>query len=234
MKNVSAHSEAHMVQRVGWLRAAVLGANDGLCSVSSLVVGVAASSADRQHVLLAAVAALVAGAMSMAAGEFVSVSSQADLETADLAREQAEIDKNPVAERNELARIYMGRGVDKDTATAVADQMMAHDAIGAHARDELGISEHVSARPLQAALASALTFTLGAGAPTIATALAPAGTILPVVGTVTVLCLMLLGGLGAHAGGASVGRGIVRVTFWGVLAMLVTAGVGRLFGVATA
>src|SRR6476469_5680488 len=149
MKNVSAHSEAHMVQRVGWLRAAVLGANDGLCSVSSLIVGVAASDADHGHVIVAAVAALVAGAMAMAAGEYVSVSSQADLETADLAREQAEIDKNPTAERNELARIYVGRGVDKETAWRVADQMMAHDAIGAHARDELGISEHVTARPLQ-------------------------------------------------------------------------------------
>jgi len=234
MNKMSAHSEPHMVQRAGWLRAAVLGANDGLCSVSSLIVGVAASDAEHGHVIIAAVAALVAGAMSMAAGEYVSVSSQADLEEADLARELAEIEKNPTAERNELARIYMERGVDKATATAVADQMMAHDAIGAHARDELGITEHAQARPLQAALASALTFTLGAGAPTIATALAPAGAILPVVGVVTFLALMLLGGLGAHAGGASVPRGIVRVTFWGVLAMLITAGVGRLFGVAAA
>ncbi|URD61804.1 VIT family protein [Sphingomonas sp. KRR8] len=234
MKGVSAHSELHMVQRAGWLRAAVLGANDGLCSVSSLIVGVAAADASRGPVLVAAVAALVAGAMSMAAGEYVSVSSQADLETADLAREQAEIDKNPAAERNELARIYMGRGVDKDTAMAVAEQMMEHDAIGAHARDELGITEHMTARPLQAALASALTFTIGGGAPTLAAALSPDGMILPVVGVATVLCLILLGALGARGGGAPVWRGIVRVTFWGVLAMLVTAGVGRLFGVVTA
>jgi VIT1/CCC1 family predicted Fe2+/Mn2+ transporter len=220
------------MERIGWLRAAVLGANDGIVSTGSLIVGVAASAAGRNEVLVAGVAALVAGAMSMAAGEYVSVSSQADTEKADLDRERTELATIPEAEKLELAKIYEERGVEKALALEVAGQMMAHDALGAHARDELGISEITSARPLQAAITSALTFTAGAGAPLLAVLLVPVGMLIPAVVIVSLLCLVILGAVGAKLGGAPVGRSVLRVGFWGAMAMLVTAGVGRLFGTA--
>ncbi|GLR47485.1 VIT1/CCC1 transporter family protein [Sphingomonas astaxanthinifaciens] len=220
------------MERIGWLRAAVLGANDGIVSTGSLIVGVAASAAGRNEVLIAGVAALVAGAMSMAAGEYVSVSSQADTEKADLDRERTELATIPEAEKLELAKIYEERGVEKALALEVAGQMMAHDALGAHARDELGISEITSARPLQAAITSALTFTAGAGAPLLAVLLVPVGMLIPAVVIVSLLCLVILGAVGAKLGGAPVGRSVLRVGFWGAMAMLVTAGVGRLFGTA--
>lgn len=220
------------MERIGWLRAAVLGANDGIVSTGSLIVGVAASAAGRNDVLIAGIAALVAGAMSMAAGEYVSVSSQSDTEQADLARERAELATIPEAETLELARIYEGRGVDKPLALEVARQMMAHDALGAHARDELGISEITTARPLQAAMTSALTFTAGAAAPLLVVPFAPAAMLIPAVVAVSLLCLVILGAVGARLGGAPLGRSVLRVFFWGSMAMLVTAGVGRLFGTA--
>ncbi|WP_395622582.1 VIT family protein [Sphingomonas daechungensis] len=226
------HSERHASSRIGWLRAAVLGANDGIVSTASLVVGVAAAEASRSSVLIAGVASLFAGAMSMAAGEYVSVSSQADTEKADLEREKAELEQVPELEREELVRIYEGRGVDRQTAEAVADQMMAHDALGAHARDELGLSETMAARPLQAAFASALTFTAGAAAPLIVVILAPMHLLVPAVAAVSLVCLAGLGALGAKAGGAPLAPSIMRVGFWGAAAMAVTAGVGRLFGAA--
>lgn len=212
------------------MRAAVLGANDGIVSTSSLIVGVAASEASRTSVLIAGAAALVAGAMSMAAGEYVSVSSQSDTEKADLAREKRELATQPDAEHQELARIYEDRGVEPEIAQSVALQMMATDALEAHARDELGISEASTARPLQAAFTSAVTFTTGAAAPLIAVALAPASLLVPTVVVVSLTCLLLLGGLGARAGRAPLVPSLLRVTFWGALAMAVTAGVGRLFG----
>ena len=230
MSRLHAHAERHASSRIGWLRAAVLGANDGIVSTASLIVGVAASEAARSAVLIAGVAGLFAGAMSMAAGEYVSVSSQADTEKADLAREKLELARQPELEREELTRIYEARGVERETARAVTDQMMAHDALAAHARDELGLSETMSARPLQAAFASALTFTAGATAPLLAVPIAPSSMLVPAVAGVSIVCLALLGALGARAGGAPLGPSVLRVTFWGALAMAVTAGVGRLFG----
>jgi VIT1/CCC1 family predicted Fe2+/Mn2+ transporter len=232
MSRLRVHPERHAVARIGWLRAAVLGANDGIVSTGSLIVGIAASGADKSGVLLAGVAALAAGAMSMAAGEYVSVSSQSDTEKADLARETRELAEQPEFERDELAAIYMQRGLDRDLALEVADQLMVGDALAAHARDELGISEISTARPLQAALASAVMFSVGAAAPLLAVPLAPAGSLVPLVALVSLACLAALGGLGAIAGGAPLARSVLRVTFWGVFAMALTAGVGRLFGMA--
>jgi VIT1/CCC1 family predicted Fe2+/Mn2+ transporter len=224
------HGELHRSERIGWLRAAVLGANDGLISTSSLVVGVAAAQPSRAAVLLAAVAGLVAGALSMAAGEYVSVSSQADTEQADLARERGELATAPEAERAELAGIYQARGLKRDLAIQVADQLMAHDALGAHARDELGIHAATRARPVQAAVASAASFAVGAAPPAVLAALLPAGVLTPGVVGVTLALLLLLGGVAARLGGASVTRGALRVAFWGAVAMGCTAAVGRLFG----
>ncbi len=226
----TAHPERHSISRIGWLRAAVLGANDGIVSTGSLIVGVAAANVARSEVLISGVAALVAGAMSMAAGEYVSVSSQSDTERADLAKESAELARQPELEQDELTKIYTERGLDAQTARTAAEQMMAQDALAAHARDELGISEATTARPMQAAMASALTFTAGATAPLVAVALAPAALLIPVVAVVSLLCLAVLGVLGARGGGAPVGRSLLRVTFWGALAMVLTAGVGRVFG----
>jgi VIT1/CCC1 family predicted Fe2+/Mn2+ transporter len=225
------HSEIHMVHRIGWLRAAVLGANDGLVSTSSLVVGVAAAGSGRSEVLIAGLAGLVAGAMSMAAGEYVSVSSQTDAEKADLARETRELAETPEAELNELTQIYIDRGLERELAARVAVQLTAHDAIGAHARDELGISETVTSHPIQAAVVSALTFAAGAVVPLIVALLAPPGKISIIVAATALLALAMLGGLGASAGGAGIARGAVRVTFWGALAMAATAAVGMVFGV---
>ena len=226
------HSETHRTHRTGWLRAAVLGANDGIVSTASLVLGVATAGATPQGVLIAGVAGLVAGAMSMAAGEYVSVSSQADTERADLARERAELAENPVQEHAELSAIYVGRGLDAALAAEVATQLMAHDALGAHGRDELGISEVLAARPVQAALASAATFALGAALPLLVIALVPRAAILWAIPGSALLSLTLLGALAARAGGAPVAASVARVTFWGALAMGLTAGVGALFGVA--
>lgn len=234
MSRLHIHPESHSGARIGWLRAAVLGANDGIVSTASLIVGVAASDASRSSVLIAGMAALFAGAMSMAAGEYVSVSSQSDTERADLARETKELEQQPEFEREELVRIYEGRGVDRTTAEAVADQMSAHDALGTHARDELGFSETTAARPLQAAMTSALTFTVGAAAPLAVVPLASKDALVPAVAAVSLFCLAVLGALGARMGGARLGPSVLRVTFWGVLAMAVTAGVGRLFGTAVA
>lgn len=225
------HSEIHMVHRIGWLRAAVLGANDGILSTSSLVVGVAAARTGRTEVLVAALAGLVAGAMSMAAGEYVSVSSQTDAENADLAKERKELAEMPEAELEELTRIYQERGLTRDLAQQVAAQLTAQDALGAHARDELGISETVTSHPVQAAVVSALTFAAGAVVPLIVALLAPPGQTVVFVVVATLLALALLGGLGASAGGAGILRGAMRVTLWGVLAMGATAVVGALFGV---
>lgn len=224
------HLERHLIARIGWLRAAVLGANDGLLSTSSLIVGVAASGAPKTAVLVSGVAGLVAGAMSMAAGEYVSVSSQSDTEKADLAREAAELAAAPEAERDELAAIYVERGVLPETARAVAEQLMAHDSLGAHARDELGISSFTTARPVQAALTSAATFAAGAALPLATVAIAPTSGLLIWVAASAVAGLIALGGLGARAGGADIGRSVVRVAFWGVLALAVTAVIGRVFG----
>ena len=230
MKRSTMHSEVHRSGRRGWLRAATLGADDGLISTSSLVVGVAAAQSTKIAVLLAAVAGLVAGAFAMAAGEYVSVSSQADTEQADLTREREELDAFPRAERAELARIYQGRGLSQDLAIQVADQLMAHDALGAHARDELGLHEVTRARPTQAALASAVSFAVGAAAPAILVALLPVRDMtLSVVG-VTLGLLLVLGGLAARLGGASVLRGALRVAFWGAVAMGFTALVGHVLG----
>ncbi|MBL3571419.1 hypothetical protein BV509_14235 [Rhodovulum sulfidophilum] len=225
------HSEIHMVHRIGWLRAAVLGANDGLVSTASLVVGVAAAGSGKPEVLIAGLAGLVAGAMSMAAGEYVSVSSQTDAEQADLARETRELAETPEAELEELTRIYVQRGLDEGLARQVAVQLTENDALAAHSRDELGISETVTAHPVQAALVSAATFAVGAVVPLIIAVLAPASQITLIVAIATLAALALLGGLGASAGGAGIVKGAVRVTFWGALAMAATAGVGMLFGV---
>ncbi len=226
------HSETHRVDRIGWLRAAVLGANDGLVSTASLVVGVAAAATSHGGILIAGVAGLAAGAMSMAAGEYVSVSSQSDTEKADLAREAVELAGDHEAETRELAGIYVGRGVAPDLATEVARQMMAHDALGAHARDELGISEIITARPIQAALTSAITFSAGAALPLVVAAIAPLDTLAIWVAASALAGLAVLGALGARAGGAPIGRSVLRVVFWGALAMAITAGVGRLFHIA--
>ncbi len=224
------HHETHRTSRIGWLRAAVLGANDGIVSTASLMVGVAAADVSRGNLLLAGVAGLVAGAMSMAAGEYVSVSSQSDTEKADLARERAELLAQPEHEHQELAGIYVGRGLDPKLAEEVARQLMAHDDLGAHARDELGIHEMMSANPVQAALTSALTFSVGAALPLLAALLSPASLVVPVVGGTSLIVLTALGALSARAGGAPVLRASGRVAFWGALAMALTAGVGKLFG----
>lgn len=226
------HDEVHLVSRIGWMRAAVLGANDGLVSTASLIVGVAAAGSPKSAILIAGAAGLVAGAMSMAAGEYVSVSSQSDTEKADIARETAELTADPEAERRELSAIYVGRGLEPALARQVAEQMMAHDALAAHARDELGISEITTARPIQAALTSAATFAVGAALPLIAVAMTPTGLISPVVAAATLIFLAILGALGAKAGGAAKLRPVVRVVFWGAVALAVTAGIGALFGVA--
>jgi len=219
MSMIAAHRERHRTERIGWLRAAVLGANDGIVSTASLVVGVAAANSRTSDILVAGVAGLVAGAMSMAAGEYVSVSSQADTEKADLDRERKELATHDEFERNELAEIYVNRGVEPALARQVADQLMAHDALAAHARDELGISEMSTARPIQAALASAGTFTMGAALPLVSVVLTPSAALIPSVIVSSILFLALLGGFGAHAGGAPVIRAAARVTFWGMLAM---------------
>ena len=224
------HREKHFAERVGWLRAAVLGANDGIVSTASLVVGVAAAHAAHSDVLLAGVAGLVAGAMSMAAGEYVSVSSQADTEQADLARERRELEEDHEYERRELAEIYERRGLEPELSLQVADQLMAHDALGAHARDELGLSEMNTARPIQAAVTSAVTFSLGAALPLLLVWLSPPGWSIHFVAGGSLLSLALTGGLAANAGGARISVGAARVTFWGALAMVATALVGRLFG----
>jgi vacuolar iron transporter family protein len=225
-----AAKELHRTGRIGWLRAAVLGANDGILSTSSLVLGVAASHATRSNVLVAGVAGLVAGAMSMAAGEYVSVHSQSDTEQAELELERAELQADDKGEHKELTAIYVARGLDPALAKQVAEQLMAHDALGAHARDELGISETFRARPIQAALASAASFAVGAAMPLFVTAMAPAARLIPLVSGTSLLFLALLGGLAARAGGAGVTIGALRVTFWGALAMAVTAGIGWIFG----
>ena len=227
------HGETHFVDRVGWLRAAVLGANDGVLSVASLVTGVAAAGTGRDAVLIAGVAGWMAGAMSMAAGEYVSVSSQADSEKADLAREKAELEEMPEAELDELAGIYVGRGLDATLAREVAIQLTAKDALEAHARDELGISEMTQARPVQAAFASAASFSIGSVPPLLVVLLAPLPWMVPSVIVASLVFLAILGVTGARTGGASARRATLRVVLWGAAAMLVTAGVGRLFGVAT-
>ena len=229
---MATHRERHLIERIGWLRAAVLGANDGIVSTASLIVGVAAAAQGRGEILVVGVAGLVAGAMSMAAGEYVSVSSQADTERADLAREKAELETQPDSELDELAGIYAARGVEPALARTVAAQLMARDALGAHARDELGISEMTTARPIQAALTSALTFAGGAALPLVAAVVAPSAVIVPAVSVASLLFLALLGGIGAQAGGAPVVKAVARVTFWGAIAMALTAGVGAVFGVA--
>jgi VIT1/CCC1 family predicted Fe2+/Mn2+ transporter len=225
--------EKHRGARVGWLRASVLGANDGILSTSSLVLGVAAAHATHGNVMVAGIAALVAGAMSMAAGEYVSVHSQADTQKADLKLERAELKTDDAGEHRELAAIYVARGLDRQLARQVAEQLMAHDALGAHARDELGITAAFRARPIQAALASAASFAVGAAMPLAVTAAAPNAGLIPLVAGASLLFLALLGGLAARAGGAGVAPGAIRVTFWGALAMAVTAGVGALVGTAT-
>lgn len=226
------HNENHLVSRVGWLRAAVLGANDGIVSTASLIVGVAAANAAASNVLVAGVAGLVAGAMSMAAGEYVSVSSQSDTEQADLAREKGELATQPDFERQELAEIYVKRGLEPTLALQVADQLMAKDALGAHARDELGISEVTTARPIQAALTSAAAFSVGAAMPLAMVFVSPSALLAATVSVASLLFLAVLGAIGAKAGGANVLRATVRVTFWGALAMALTAGIGAVVGTA--
>ncbi len=232
MTRLHLHPESHLVSRIGWLRAAVLGANDGIVSTASLIVGVAAASASSSEILVAGVAGLVAGAMSMAAGEYVSVSSQSDTEGADLARERAELASQPDFERDELAQIYVKRGLEPKLAQKVADQLMAKDALGAHARDELGISEVTAARPVQAALTSAATFAIGAAMPLLMVVVAPPSAIVPIVSLASLAFLALLGAVGARAGGADVTKATLRVTFWGAMAMALTAGIGALVGTA--
>jgi len=230
MSRLHAHPESHLVARIGWLRAAVLGANDGIVSTASLIVGVAAATATQNDVLIAGIAGLVAGAMSMAAGEYVSVSSQSDTEQADIARERKELSENIGFEREELADIYVKRGVDRTLARQVAEQLMAKDALMAHARDELGISEITTARPVQAALTSAATFAVGAAMPLLMVLVSPASMLVPMVSAASLVFLALLGAIGGRAGGANVLRATARVTFWGALAMALTAGIGALFG----
>ena len=225
------HSEYHRSHRIGWLRAAVLGANDGIVSTASLIIGIAAAHTSHSTILLTGVAGLVSGAMSMAAGEYVSVSSQADTENADLAKERNELATEPEHELNELQGIYVNRGLTPDLALQVAEQLTAHDALGAHARDELGISEVLTARPVQAALASAATFAVGAALPLIVALVAPASQLILYVALMSLAFLAALGALAAKAGGANIWIGTARVAFWGVLAMAATAGVGSLFGV---
>ena len=224
------HRESHLVSRIGWLRAAVLGANDGIVSTASLIIGVAAAAGGRHEVVIAGAAGLVAGAMSMAAGEYVSVSSQSDTETADLARERAELIADPQAEEDELTGIYVGRGLDADLARQVARQLAAHDALTSHARDELGISHISTARPVQAAMASAASFTVGAALPLLLVFFAPRPLLVPLVAGASLAFLALLGAVGAQAGGANIWRATLRVAFWGAFAMAITAGIGALFG----
>ena len=224
------HWERHRTERIGWLRAAVLGANDGIVSTASLVLGVAAAHATHENIMVAGVAGLVAGAMSMAAGEYVSVHSQADTEKADLDRERKELQTDDQGERRELAAIYVARGIEPGLANKVADQLMAHDALGAHARDELGISHTNIAQPLQAALASVASFSVGAALPLLIAALTPQALIIQVVAGASLAFLALLGAVAARVGGASIATGAMRVAFWGALAMGVTSGVGYLFG----
>lgn len=230
MENSEQSDEHHFVHRIGWLRAAVLGANDGIVSTASLIVGVAAASPDRTSILIAGVAGLAAGAMSMAAGEYVSVSSQSDTERADLETERKALDETPEAELEELAQIYAGRGVEMELARKVAVQLTAHDDLATHARDELGISEIVSSRPVQAALTSAATFSVGAVLPLAAAAIAPVSSTIPLVSVASLLSLALLGAISARAGGADSVKAATRVTLWGALAMAATAGIGALFG----
>lgn len=232
MSRLHTHPEQHLVERIGWLRAAVLGANDGIVSTASLIVGVASAAAKSSDVLVAGVAGLVAGAMSMAAGEYVSVSSQSDTEQADLTRERKELVENIDFEREELANLYVERGVDHELALKVADQLMAKDALGAHARDELGISEITTARPVQAALTSAVTFSVGAALPIAVVLFAPTDKLIVSVSIASLVFLVALGWVGAKAGGAHPLKGILRVVFWGALAMALTAGVGSVFGTA--
>lgn len=227
---VRLHGESHLVERIGWLRTAVLGANDGIISTGSLILRVASAAISQGDVLLTGVAGLVAGAMSMAAGEYVSVSSQSDTEHADLAREKRELTDDPLFEREELAQIYVARGVEADLAREVAKQLMARDALAAHAEDELGISEISTARPVQAALASAATFSIGAAAPLALVLVAPSNALIPVVSVGSLLFLSLLGAIGAKAGGAGLLKPTIRVTFWGAFAMGLTAGIGAVFG----
>lgn len=230
MSRLKTHDESHLATRVGWLRAAVLGANDGIISTASLIVGVAAATPDRTAMLIAGVAGLVAGAMSMAAGEYVSVSSQADTEKADLARETRELKEQPEFELNELADIYVSRGVEKPLAVEVAKQLMAKDALGVHAREELGITDISAAQPVLAAVTSAITFAVGAAAPLLLAMFAPLANIVPVISGGTLFFLAILGALGAHAGGAGLLKGAARVTFWGAMAMLATALIGKFVG----
>lgn len=233
-ENAMTHREIHRTDRIGWLRAAVLGANDGIVSTASLLIGVAAAEAEHSAVMIAGVAGLVAGAMSMAAGEYVSVHSQADTEKADLARETRELATDDKFEREELAEIYVQRGLDPDLAKQVADELMAHDALGAHARDELGISDALSARPLQAAVFSAVSFAIGAVLPLSAAWLSPSNVMIYVIAIGSLIFLTLLGGIAARAGGANVVAGAWRVLFWGAMAMAATAVVGKLFGTTVA
>ncbi len=231
MSRLHTHGKSHLVSRIGWMRAAVLGANDGIVSTASLIVGVAAAGSPKSAILIAGGAGLVAGALSMAAGEYVSVSSQSDTETADLAREAEELATNPEAEHHELAGIYIMRGLTPDLAVQVATQLMAKDALGAHARDELGISEISTARPIQAAWTSALTFALGAAAPLVVVSLTPSSLTIPLVSATSLIFLAILGAAGARAGGAGLLRPIARVVFWGAAALAVTAGIGTVFGI---
>jgi vacuolar iron transporter family protein len=230
MSRLHTHTETHLVKRIGWLRAAVLGANDGIVSTASLIVGVAAAAASKNEVLIAGTAGLVAGAMSMAAGEYVSVSSQSDTEESDLARERAELAADPQAEHAELVAIYEARGLNHDLADQVATQLTASDRLGTHARDELGISEMTTARPGQAALTSAATFSAGAALPLLIAMLVPLSQNIIAVSAASLLFLALLGAIGARAGGANITRATIRVAFWGALAMACTAGIGHLFG----
>jgi VIT1/CCC1 family predicted Fe2+/Mn2+ transporter len=232
MSRLHQHPESHLVARIGWLRAAVLGANDGIVSTASLIVGVAAASTKPGDVLIAGVAGLVAGAMSMAAGEYVSVSSQSDTEQADLNRERKELSQNVGFEQEELAQIYVQRGVETNLARQVAQQLMARDALGAHARDELGISEITTARPIQAAFTSAATFSVGAALPLLMVLVTPTRFLVAAVSVASLMFLALLGAVGARAGGADVIKATARVTFWGAFAMALTAGVGAIFGTA--
>jgi vacuolar iron transporter family protein len=232
LSRLRTHSERHLVARIGWLRAAVLGANDGIVSTASLIIGVATASGAPKQILVAGAAGLVAGAMSMAAGEYVSVSSQSDTEHADLARERAELEADPEAEHAELAAIYIARGLEPKTAAEVASQLTAKDALLAHAHDELAITSLTTAKPVQAAITSAATFTAGAALPLAMVALTPTHLIVPAVALASLLFLALLGAIGAKAGGAAIGRATLRVTFWGALAMALTAGIGILVGTA--
>lgn len=224
------HPERHRTHRIGWLRAAVLGANDGIVSTASLLIGIAAANAGREEMLVAGVAGLVAGAMSMAAGEYVSVSSQADTERADLGRERLELAQDPASELRELAKIYIGRGIEPALAMRVAEQLTAHDALAAHARDELGITERMEARPIQAAAYSAFSFAIGAALPLLTAVVVPTGATIAVVAATSLVFLAVLGAVAARAGGAPVPAAAARVTFWGALAMGLTAGVGAVFG----